>query len=531
MSYWRSLCGEASVLRAAVLGVVVLMTAAWPLVPRAQVFISGPSTNPDGGNPNDPLAVTACNGAPQIGVVYRNSESEPHLAVNPTNPNNMIAGWHQDRWSTGGAQSLGAAFTLNGGLSWQQVVIPFTRCAGAAPRSAGDYERASDPWISFSPNGTAHYMALATDNTVAENAMLVARSTNGGATWSAPQVIARSPAQDQKKRSLFHDKNTITADPHDSRLVYATWTLFRNGITSVVVSRSTDGGLTWSPAIPVATMGKTGRAEHAVFRQGAQIVVLPDGTLVNAFFRILFDEARRVVTFEQAVLRSVDQGKHWVHADNRVASFASATAVDPELGIPVRDAQELPSIAVNRTTGQLYMAWQDGNANSEGLVGIVVARSDDGGVTWSTPVRVNQATDASVQAFLPIVAVNAQGMVGVLFYDWRNDVLGDAPLSTDVFLSMFDASLNYLGERRLTAQSFDMRQMVLTGPRGYFPGDYVGLATVGVGLRRGIHRRQQPRLAGRLPAKQRRRVRRQPRPPEHPVRQVADGSPESGDPS
>src|SRR4030095_9378499 len=127
----------------------------------------------------------------------------------------------------------------------------------------------------------------------------------------------------------------------------------------------------------------------------------------------------------------------------------------------------------------LYMAWQDGNANIQGLAGIVVARSDDGGATWSKAVRVNQATNTRGQAFLPVVAVNAQGMVGVLFYDWRNDVLGDAPLSTDVFLSLFDPSLNYLGERRLTAQSFDMRQMVLTGDRGYFPGDYVGLAAAG----------------------------------------------------
>ena len=46
-------------------------------------------------------------------------------------------------------------------------------------------------------------------------------------------------------------------------------------------------------------------------------------------------------------------------------------------------------------------------------------------------------------------------------------------------LSLFDEGLNYLGERRLTAASFDLRQMVLTGPRGYFPGDYVGLSTTG----------------------------------------------------
>lgn len=125
------------------------------------------------------------------------------------------------------------------------------------------------------------------------------------------------------------------------------------------------------------------------------------------------------------------------------------------------------------------MTWQDGNANTQGGAGIVVARSSDGGATWSTPVRVNQGTAAGVQAFLPIVAVNAQGRVGVLFYDWRNDVLGDPGLSTDVWLSLFDADLNYLGERRLTPQSFDMRQMVITGQRGFFPGDYVGLSTVG----------------------------------------------------
>jgi hypothetical protein len=92
-------------------------------------------------------------------------------------------------------------------------------------------------------------------------------------------------------------------------------------------------------------------------------------------------------------------------------------------------------------------------------------------------VAVNQV--AGVQAFLPVVAVAENGTVGVLYYDFRNDVLGDATLDTDVHLARFDSGLSFIDETRLTSQSFDLRQAVITGPRGYFPGDYVGLDSAG----------------------------------------------------
>ena len=40
-----------------------------------------------------------------VGVAYVNSETEPHIAVNPTDGDNMIAAWHQDRWNSAPAGS------------------------------------------------------------------------------------------------------------------------------------------------------------------------------------------------------------------------------------------------------------------------------------------------------------------------------------------------------------------------------------------------------------------------------------------
>src|SRR5438094_9939125 len=57
-------------------------------------------------------------GATPGSVLYPNAEEEPWVDVNPTNPQNLIAVWQQDRWSDGGAHGLVTAVTHNGGASW-----------------------------------------------------------------------------------------------------------------------------------------------------------------------------------------------------------------------------------------------------------------------------------------------------------------------------------------------------------------------------------------------------------------------------
>lgn len=290
-------------------------------------------------------------------------------------------------------------------------------------------------------------------------------------------MIGQTMAEGTKARAAAHDKNSLTADPFDPNLVYATWTIFRNNKTTIVVSRSTDGGLTWGPARPVNHFEVADPPAQARFRQGVQIAVLPDGTLVNAFFRTIVDPqgGGQTVAVEQAIFRSTDQGQHWERLDTTIAQFAPSGGLDVELGIFVRDAGRLPDIAVDRNSGILYIVWQDGRLSPFGASNILLSLSIDGGSTWQGPIAItNSPTN---QAFLPAVAVAENGTIGVLYYDFRNDVFGDAVLSTDVWLLTAHPDGSNVQEERLTDTSFDMRQMVIAG--GYFPGDYVGLDTAG----------------------------------------------------
>ena len=120
---------------------------------------------------------------------------------------------------------------------------------------------------------------------------------------------------------------------------------------------------------------------------------------------------------------------------------------------------------------------------------IAFSRSKDGGLTWSPPVKINQ-TPANLplgnrQAFVPNIAVAADGTLAVTYYDFRFHQAG-GPLATDlwgVFCRPGADCANPASwgrEVRLTAHSFDMRQA--HDAAGYFVGDYNGLQSNGLGF-------------------------------------------------
>src|SRR3954449_3062491 len=109
------------------LGAALVGTAMTALVAAAGGAASaavqlGPLTKVSDG---DPFAgCTADKVAKQPGTLYPNTEIEPWIASDPTNPKNILAGWQQDRWSNGGSRGLVAGSSRNGGVSWGLVRAP-----------------------------------------------------------------------------------------------------------------------------------------------------------------------------------------------------------------------------------------------------------------------------------------------------------------------------------------------------------------------------------------------------------------------
>jgi hypothetical protein len=454
----------------------------------ASTFTNGPLVQVSGVSPF--AACTADGVATQTGTVYLNSEVEPWVDVNPTNATNLVGMFQQDRWSNGGARGLVAGVSQDGGASWTLVPIPkISRCTGGA------YQRATDPWVSFSPNGTAHQLALVFNDIQEpltsedfDHALLASRSTDGGLTWTDPVVVIRDLAP-----TVFNDKQTITADPTNANFVYAVWDrlIFPNERASLTASfrtsafagpawfaRSTNGGVSWEPP---RSIYDPGRNDQTI---GNQIVVTPDGGLVNVFTEFNNENKKKLRGATVRVLRSTDRGASWSGAF-LVDRLQTILVSDPDTGDAVRTGDIIPDIAVDRSSGRLYTVWQDARFNGFLADAIAFSQSTDGGQTWSVPIKVNLTPTSSPagnqQAFTPSVHVSSDGTVAVTYYDFRNNTPDPATLPTDYFVvhchGNCTAPSSWTNEVRLTDVPFDMRQAPDAG--GFFTGDYEGLSAVG----------------------------------------------------
>ena len=352
--------------------------------------------------------VAGCDGVAPNGTLYTDTTAEPSLVVNPANPMNLIAGWQQNRWSTGGAQGLNLAASFDGGTTWTLSNAAFSRCTGGGTGNAGDYSRASDVWLTASPSGAVYALSLSFTCcallTGSSSAQLVAQSLDGGLSWGAPVALIQDGAQ------FFDDKGSITADGTDSNYVYAVWDRL-NGPSAgpAYLAVTADAGATWV----TRSLYDPGSANQTL---GNQIVVLPGGVVLDVFTELDTVAGGQTTAFARLV-RSLDHGATW-SAPITIAELEPAGTVDPRTGQAVRDGADIVSVSVS-PGGVVYVAWQDSRFAGGAHDGIALTHSSDGGTTWAAPVQVN--ADPSVQAYTPTVHVGASGEIAVSYYDLRND--------------------------------------------------------------------------------------------------------------
>jgi hypothetical protein len=490
-----------------VLGVMAAPGQADSLTVTAPQLVSGAS----------PFA-PGCGGAtegdfPGANFVYQDSEVEPWLAISPTNPNDIAGFWQQDRWSDGGAHGLVAAVSHDGGTSWAYSAPHFSNCAGGTAANRGNFGRSSDPWVSWAPNGDLWSIAIAVDRTTPRNAVLASRMQHGTATWSEPFVLRFDNSRTGVPlANNFNDKESLTADPTDAdgNLVYAVWDRLvapnsnaplpalehtRSSHGPTWFARTTSGAATtpvWEPARPIYDPGVRSQTISN------QIVVHPNGTLIDGFYLFRSTGASADRGTSIAAIRSTDKGASWSKKAINIAPARSVGETDPEpincrpfiTGNPpctlVRSDGVILDLAVDYSggphAGRIYVTWQDHDDNPHGDDLILLSHSDDAGRTWSAPVKVNGTPPGTFtdQAWEPAVHVNSEGVVAVSYYDFRNDVSGDRRLTTDHWIAHSHNGGEDWTEDHL-AGPFDLHQAPYA--RGYFVGDYQGLDAQGTVFR------------------------------------------------
>jgi hypothetical protein len=257
-------------------------------------------------------------------------------------------------------------------------------------------------------------------------------------------------------------------------------------------TRTTDAGASWELPRVVYDPGGDNQTINNI------VVVRPNGELALLFTEILSlpSGALRV---NIALKRSVDNGFTFIPTNGVIrAQRIHSLAVDNPVGtftpderLPVRDAGILFDPAVDPANGNLYLVWQDNRFGNGAVDQIAFSMSKNGGKTWTKAIEINQTPKVQANrlreaAFLPTIAVTADGVLAATYYDFRNDdATGEL---ADQFVVFCDPAAkncakekNWGREQRLTEDSFDIRDAP-TATAGDFLGDYMGLTAAGAEL-------------------------------------------------
>ncbi len=348
-------------------------------------------------------------------------QGEIQVAVNPNNTQQIVAAANTSD-SIGGTCGVGIQavfYSSDGGATWGYTCAPNETAYGL--NCTKPFLFGSDPAVNWDGNGNVyleHMMLCTADFNNIQFSIVVARSSNGGVNWSGQGIVINSwPTINRLEDKNFYAIDNNPGSPFFGRH-YTCWDRNNNEKSAY----STDSGATWTEVdIPASPSTGAGFATDLA----CELAVSKDGTV-----HVIFDTLRCFANCNNEQMfyaRSTNGGLSWsapvLVRDFNLVGFSNLNCPAAQEG---RCINPFGAIDVDNSggacDGYLYATFTDYGDGGVNTSDVFIVRSIDNGATWSAPVRVNDDGIFERVQFHPFLMVDqASGNPVVAWHDARND--------------------------------------------------------------------------------------------------------------